>query len=389
MEALGTGRGRTRRAAAQSWCSTLRPEQLARTRDAQLAVLCTSLVAWEAVRPLAHEVVAFAGHSLGQVTALVASGALDLEDGVRFAARRAELTQRAADDHPGRMAALLGATVEQAADACAAAPDACWIANDNAPGQVVIAGTAEGVEAAIARAKELGVQARDHAQRRRRVPHPVDASAPPRESRPRCETCNFATPTAPIVANQDGAAYADGDSDGWRARSAEHVTVPVRWRTSMETLAALGADAFVEVGHGSMIAGLAKRTVPDVPVYSCSSPSDLDKPLGGTRIVTVPPGTHTPLPDPPRRSPLAGETLTVPERMIVAPVVGIFRPHADVENVASKASKYRPATRSASSKGRAPRCPVLSPFGGTLMGMLAHPGERLRSGQPIAWLRVA
>src|SRR3954469_9288522 len=133
-------------------------EQLARTRDAQLAVLCTSLVAWEAVRPLAHEIVAFAGPSLGQVAALVASGALDLEDGVRFAARRAELTQRAADEHPGRMAALLGATVEQAVEACAAAPGACWVANDNAPGQVVIAGTADGVAAATARAKELGVR---------------------------------------------------------------------------------------------------------------------------------------------------------------------------------------------------------------------------------------
>ena len=77
---------------------------------------------------------------------------------MRFAARRAELTQRAADEHPGRMAALLGATVEQAAEACTAAPDACWIANDNAPGQVVIAGTPEGLEAAVARAKELGVR---------------------------------------------------------------------------------------------------------------------------------------------------------------------------------------------------------------------------------------
>ena len=100
-------------------------EQLARTRDAQLAVLCTSLVAWEALRPLAHDIVAFAGHSLGQVTALVASGALDLDDGVRFAARRAELTQRAADEHPGRMAALLGATIEQAVEACAAGGVLC------------------------------------------------------------------------------------------------------------------------------------------------------------------------------------------------------------------------------------------------------------------------
>jgi [acyl-carrier-protein] S-malonyltransferase len=83
----------------------------------------------------------------------------------------------------------------------------------------------------------------------------------------------FANPVAPIVANHDGAAYADGD--GWPERSAEHVTVPVRWRTSMETLATLGADAFVEVGAGSMIAGLAKRTVPDVPVLPCGTPEDL------------------------------------------------------------------------------------------------------------------
>ena len=66
---------------------------------------------------------------------------LTVEDGVQLAARRAELTQAAADAHPGRMAALLGATAETAEDACTAAPDACWLANDNAPGQVVIAGT--------------------------------------------------------------------------------------------------------------------------------------------------------------------------------------------------------------------------------------------------------
>jgi [acyl-carrier-protein] S-malonyltransferase len=248
-------------------------EQLARTRDAQLAVLCTSLVAWEALRPLADDVVAFAGHSLGQVTALVASGALELEEGVRFAARRAELTQRAADERPGRMAALLGATVEQAADACTAASDACWIANDNAPGQVVIAGTPEGLEAALARAKQIGV--------RRATPLNVGGAFHTPLMAPAAEgiadalsAVPFAPPSAPIVANADGAAYAE--ADGWPQRSAEHVTVPVRWRSCMETLAALGADAFVEVGAGSMIAGLAKRTVPDTPVLSCASPSDLE-----------------------------------------------------------------------------------------------------------------
>jgi len=247
-------------------------EQLARTRDAQLAVLCTSLVAWEALRPLAHEVVAFAGHSLGQVTALVASGALGLDDGVRFAARRAELTQRAADEHPGRMAALLGASVEQATDACASAPDACWIANDNAPGQIVIAGTPNGVETAIGRAKELGVRRATTLNVGGAFHTPLMASAAEGIASA-LQTVPFAVPNAPLVSNHDGAAYAE--SSGWPTRLADHVTVPVRWRTSMETLADLGADAFVEVGYGSMIAGLAKRTVPDVPVYSCSNPDDL------------------------------------------------------------------------------------------------------------------
>ena len=246
-------------------------EQLARTRDAQLAVLCTSLVAWEALRPLADDVVAFAGHSLGQVTALVASGALDLEDGVRFAAKRAELTQRAADEHPGRMAALLGATLEQATEACAAAPDACWVANDNAPGQVVIAGTPEGIEAATARAKELGVRRATALNVGGAFHTPLMDSAAAGIATALAEI-HFTDPGAPVVANHDGAAYSDRD---WAVRSAEHVTVPVRWRTSMETLAALGADVFVEVGHGSMIAGLAKRTVPDIPVLSCATPSDL------------------------------------------------------------------------------------------------------------------
>jgi len=100
--------------------------------------------------------------------------------------------------------------------------------------------------------------------------------------------------------------------------------------------------------------------------------------------VNAPSGEPTPLPEPHRRSPLAGETLTVPERMIVAPGVGIFRPHAVAEGLELRAGDEIGVV-----EGPGTSCPVLSPFGGTLMGMLAHPGERLRSGQPIAWLRVA
>jgi len=247
-------------------------EQLARTRNAQLAVLCTSLVAWEAARPMLDDVAAFAGHSLGQVTALIASGALDLEDGVRFAARRAELTQAAADAHPGRMAALLGATVEQAEESCAFGDnDGAWVANDNAPGQVVIAGTPEGVELAIARSKEIGVRRATSLNVGGAFHTPLMNSA--RDGL--VETLaavSFSAPSAPVVSNHDGRAY--DDAEGWRTRLADHVTVPVRWRTSMETLAGLGASAFVEVGFGSMIAGVAKRTVPDVPVLPCGTPTD-------------------------------------------------------------------------------------------------------------------
>ena len=245
--------------------------RLARTREAQLAVLCTSLVAWEAARPFLGDVVAFAGHSLGQITALIAAGVLDLDDGVRFAARRAELTQAAADAHPGRMAALLGASLEDADAACTAAPAACWLANDNAPGQVVIAGTPDGLDAALAHAKEIGV--------RRAMPlnvggafhTPLMASARDGLAGAVGELALHA-PSAPVVSNDDARPYTD--ADGWRARLPEHVTVPVRWRSSMETLAGLGAESFVEVGFGSMIAGVAKRTVPDTRVYPCATPAD-------------------------------------------------------------------------------------------------------------------
>ncbi len=245
---------------------------LARTREAQLAVLLTSLVAWEAVRPSVTAPIAFAGHSLGQITALVAAGALPLAAAIRFAARRAELTQGAADRRPGRMAALLGATVEQAEDACSAASDGCWVANDNAPGQVVIAGRADSLEAASARAKEIGV--------RRVTALNVDGAfhTPLMHEAAvalagELTTLDLAPTDAPVVSNHDAVPYRDGD--GWRRRLADHVEISVRWRASQETLRALGATGFLEVGHGSMLATLAKRTVPDVAVRGVGAPADL------------------------------------------------------------------------------------------------------------------
>ncbi|MFZ4516268.1 MAG: ACP S-malonyltransferase [Acidimicrobiia bacterium] len=252
---------------------TTAPESaLTRTREAQLAVLLTSLVAWEAARPmLAGAPVCFAGHSLGQVSALIAAGALSIEDGVRFAAMRAEATQKAADTHPGRMAALIGATPEEAEAVCAAV-EGTWIANDNAPGQIVIAGTPEGIEAALAEAKNQGIK--------RAIPLNVGGAfhTPLMTDATTALTAvladlPIAAPTAPVVANDDATPVTDPEA--WRIRLARHVSVPVRWRTSMATIAELTPDACLEVGHGTMLAGLAKRTTPDLVVRSLATPNDL------------------------------------------------------------------------------------------------------------------
>jgi [acyl-carrier-protein] S-malonyltransferase len=250
-------------------------ESLARTREAQLAVLLTSLIVWDALALPAHRVVAFAGHSLGQVTALIASGVLTLDDGVRFAARRAELTQAAADTHPGKMAALLGATPEQADDACTAAPDGCWVANDNAPGQVVIAGTPEGLDAGSARAKEIGIKRVTplNVGGAFHTPLMADATAGLVDE---ANALTLRTPAAPVVSNHDAQPYTD--ADGWRDRLPNHVSVPVRWRSTMTTLVDLGATEFWEVGHGSMLAALAKRGAPDVTVRNFAEPSDIPGP---------------------------------------------------------------------------------------------------------------
>ena len=170
------------------------------------------------------------------------------------------------------MAALLGATIEQAEGACAAVPDACWVANDNAPGQVVIAGTPDGLELGSARAKELGVKRVTPLNVGGAFHTPLmhDASA---GLTVELATIAFASPSAPVVSNDDAIAYPAGD--GWAERLARHVSVPVRWRSTMDTLVGAGATTFLEVGHGSMLAALAKRGAPDVTVQNISTPDDI------------------------------------------------------------------------------------------------------------------
>ena len=246
-------------------------ETLRRTLEAQLSVFLTSLMAWEAVKDELDVPVAFAGHSLGQVTALVASGALSLEDGVRLASERATATQAAADRRPGRLAALVGADLATAEAVCAGAAEA-WVANDNAPGQIVVGGTPPGVEGATQRAHELGV--------RRVIPLNVGGAfhtplmADARAAfEPVLADTRFAAAVAPVVSNVDAGAYTDPSV--WPVQLADQLVSPVRWRPSLLTLSELGTDSLVEVGPGNVLAGLARRTLPGIPVRNVATPGDV------------------------------------------------------------------------------------------------------------------
>jgi [acyl-carrier-protein] S-malonyltransferase len=245
-------------------------EELGRTREAQLSVLLASLLAWEGLRDRIEAPAAFAGHSLGQITALIAAGALSPEDGVALAVARADCTQAAADATPGRMAALIGADLELAEKACAGAD--AWVANDNAPGQVVIGGTVDGIEAATARAGDLGVR-RVVALKVQAAFHTPLMQAAADALAPTLAATRFTTPAAPVVSNVDARPYAG--ADGWPERLTEHLVSPVRWRSTMETLAGMGITTYYEVGPGNVLSGLAKRTVgSSVHLRSVTVPTD-------------------------------------------------------------------------------------------------------------------
>jgi [acyl-carrier-protein] S-malonyltransferase len=136
----------------------------------------------------------------------------------------------------------------------------------------VIAGTPAGIEAASAQAKQLGVKRATplnvggafHTPLMRDAADGLTAELP---------AVPLSPPNAPVVSNGDAQPY--DDADGWRSRLAVHVTDPVRWRTSMESIAGLDATRCLEVGHGSMLATLAKRIVADLPVQGVATPDDL------------------------------------------------------------------------------------------------------------------
>jgi [acyl-carrier-protein] S-malonyltransferase len=241
------------------------------TRDVQLCVVLTSLIGWQAARPLLGEPTLFAGHSLGQVTALAAAGVLDFDEVVRLVERRGATTAAACRQRAGGMVAVLGLPIEQVTWACAAAPGQCWVANDNAPGQAVLGGTTAGLARVVARARELGA---------RKVP-PLQVEGPfhtplmlpaVRGFAAFLRRLDYAAAAAPVLSNTDVAMVGSGS---WSWRLSEHLIAPVRWRESQLLMARLGIERIVEIGYGTTLTSIARRTVPELELVNVDGPAAL------------------------------------------------------------------------------------------------------------------
>ncbi len=252
--------------------------ELALTATTQPAVLTASVAAAAACAERGLTPSLVAGHSLGEYSALVVAGALQLADAVRVVRRRGELMQAAVPVGTGAMAAIMGVAADVVEQVCAEAAqgEVVDVANVNSEMQIVIAGHRSAVERAVALVKERGG--------RKSVLLPVSAPFHCSLMAPAAAGLAVALgavtvrdPAIPVVRNVDG---------GVTRRAADvvpfllrQVASPVRWTACVERLAAEGVTAFVEVGPGRVLTGLVRRIVEDARAVAVEDPAGLDKAL--------------------------------------------------------------------------------------------------------------
>jgi [acyl-carrier-protein] S-malonyltransferase len=232
-------------------------ETLQQTDTQQPAILLVSVVYFEALRRRGQlpDAAFAAGHSLGQYSAAVCTGALPFADAIRLVRRRGQLMQEFGH---GAMAAVLG--METEAVQALAAEAGVEVANINAPGQVTIAGRQEDVERAAALAKERGA--------RRAIMLPVSAAFHTSLMRPVADAltplldaAHLTDPVVPIMANVDGQPLATAAD--LRAELINHIFSPVQWVRAVETMRDAGITDYLEIGPGNILSGLIKRTQKD------------------------------------------------------------------------------------------------------------------------------
>ena len=197
-----------------------------------------------------------AGHSLGEFSALVAAGALSFEEGLKLVSKRAHAMQKACEVRPSTMAAVLALPDEKVEALCAEVDDIVAPANYNCPGQVVISGTMEGIDAACAKMLEAGAKRALKIKVGGAFHSPLMQPAH-EELADAISAAVFNTPVCPIYQNVDGKPHTDPEEI--KANLVAQLTSPVRWTQDVEAMIADGADEFVELGPGSVLQGLVKK----------------------------------------------------------------------------------------------------------------------------------
>lgn len=340
-------------------------EELRDTRNAQLTTFVSSLMVLDAVERLGIEPSFCAGHSLGEYTALTATGALSFGDGVRLVVERADAMHEAGSTNPGTMAAVLGLDDDQVEVACRLADSDVWVANFNAPGQVVIAGSVDGVARAGEHAKELGAKKIMPLQVSGAFHTPYMTAARDRLRAAIADAAPRDT-EVPVVSNVDALAHDKGDE--WSSLLSAQLSSPVRWKHCLLTLSAAGVTGYVELGPGGVLTGMAKRTVDTARTISVATPDELDKLIEWVGAsAPVAPVHHE------------GEHLFAIERLVVSPAAGVFTPVTDVHGgTIIEVGRIL---------GHVGDVEVRSPFAGKVESYIAVEGERVTPRQPIAWLR--
>ena len=260
------------------WNGTI--EELTLTANTQPALMAHSLAAMKALEAefgiSAKDAAFVAGHSLGEYSALAAAGALTVADTARLLRIRGNAMQSAVQPGEGAMAALLGADVDQAEAACAAGRETggvCELANDNAPGQLVLSGSKAAIDAACEWAKANGVK----------KAMPLNVSAPFHCSlmQPAADAMSEAlagteikAPVVPVVANVSASAVTDPETI--RQNLVAQVTGRVRWTESVQFMVAQGVDTTGEVGNGKVLTVMQRRIEKSLNGFTLGSPEDLE-----------------------------------------------------------------------------------------------------------------
>jgi [acyl-carrier-protein] S-malonyltransferase len=251
-------------------------EQLRQTANTQPALLATSIALLEMYKDQGVKPDFVAGHSLGEYSALVAAGVLDFEDAIRLVRARGQFMEQAVPSGQGAMAAVLGAERETLQALCAdisASTGLVELANVNCPGQIVVSGSAEGVAAVVERGKEAGAK---------RV-IPLDVSGPFHSSlmQPAADNLagelskvEFHSAQVPVIANVHAKPVTSGEE--LRELLVKQVVSPVQWEDTVKYLIGEGVDTFVEIGSGTVLAGLIKKIDKSVQVISVNSAAAAD-----------------------------------------------------------------------------------------------------------------